>query len=85
MASGQCDATVHANGFDVVFDSGAVLEHTNSSDGLSLDARYVSPSGKQCGAFQTSGYFTNRSVRATYNTQSGEQFVLQENDNGYGR
>ena len=64
MASGQCNATVHANGFDVVFDSGAVLEHTNSSDGLSLGARYVSPSGKQCGAFQTSGYFTNRSVRA---------------------
>ena len=76
-ASGQCNATVDASGYDVVFDSGAVLEHTFGTGGQNLSARYLSPSKEVCGAFTTSGDFVGNDWQINYNTRSGEEYQLR--------
>ncbi|MBW1831797.1 MAG: hypothetical protein JRJ10_08885 [Deltaproteobacteria bacterium] len=53
MPAGQCTATVDLSGYDVTFESGSVLEHTYTADGQGVTARYVSPSGDECGTFAT--------------------------------
>lgn len=82
QAAGQCSATVDLSGYDVEFASGAVLEHTYTEGGQ-LDARYVSPSGEECGTFATeSDNAAPFGYRITYNTQGGEQYEMRPSDSG---
>lgn len=75
--SGQCTAEIDLSGYDVVFESGAVLEHTYTSNGQGVDARYISPSGQECGTFRTQGDFVNEDWSIVFNTRSGEEFQMR--------
>lgn len=77
MPAGQCTATVDLSGYDVTFESGAVLEHTYTADGQGLNARYVSPSGAECGTFATVSDPSDAGWHVAYETSDGEKFEMR--------
>ena len=77
MPAGQCTATVDLSGYDVIFESGSILEHTYTANGQGITARYVSPSGEECGTFATVTDPSDLGWQIAYETSDGEQFELR--------
>jgi hypothetical protein len=77
MPAGQCTATVDLSGYDVTFESGSVLEHTYTADGQGVTARYVSPSGDECGTFATVTDPSDLGWHISYETSDNEEFEIR--------